>query len=181
MASPAIVPQSHLVPSIDLEPWYAIRTKSRHEKTVCKQLETDDLEVYLPIVQQFRQWSDRSRLIDLPLFPGYVFVRIPHFASKKVQVLRKPGVIGFVGNERGPASISDDELNGVRLLLANRVPYASHPYLKIGQRIRVKDGVLRGLEGILLRVGSKNGLLVSIDLIQRSLVIQLQGYAVEVI
>jgi transcription antitermination factor NusG len=175
------VSEPHPFSSTDLEPWYAIRTKSRHEKIVSRQLEMDDLEFYLPTIQQSRQWSDRTKLIDLPLFPGYVFVRPQHFSSQKVQILRKAGVIGFVGNGRGAAAIPDNELNAVRLLLRNRIPYASHPYLKIGQRIRVSDGALRGVEGILVRLGSNNGLVVSIDSIQRSLVIQLQGYAVEVI
>ncbi len=179
--SQTIVSEPHPCAPSHPEPWYAIRTKSRHEKIVSKQLEMDGLEFYLPLIQQSRQWSDRKKLIDLPLFPGYVFVRLPHFPSKKVPILRKAGVIGFVGNAQGAASIPDNELNGVRLLLAHRIPCASHPYLKAGQRIRVSDGALRGVEGILVRVGSKNGLVVSIELIQRSLVIQLQGYAVQVI
>ena len=163
------------------QPWYAVRTKSRHERVVAKQLELDQLEFFLPTVQQLRQWSDRTKSIDMPLFPGYVFARIPEFPSKKVQVLRKAGVIGFVTNERGAVSVPDAELNAVRLLLANRIPHASHPYLKVGQRIRITDGVLCGVEGILVGLGSKNGLVVSIDVIQRSLVIQLQGYGVQVI
>lgn len=165
----------------ELQPWYAIRTKSRHERVVAKQLEMDQLEFFLPTVHQLRQWSDRTKSIDMPLFPGYVFARIPEFPSKKVQVLRKAGVIGFVTNEKGAVSVPDAELNAVRLLLANRIPHASHPYLKVGQRIRITDGVLRGVEGILMGLGSKNGLVVSIDVIQRSLIIQLQGYGVQVI
>ena len=179
MATQTIVSQTQPLPFMEQEPWYAVRTKSRHERVVCKQLEADGLEFYLPSVQQSRQWSDRTKLIDSPLFPGYVFVRVPHFPSMKVQVLRTVGVIGFVGNERGAASIPDSELNGVRLLLMNRIPHASHPYLKVGQRIRVTDGVLRGVEGVLVSLGSKNGLVVSIDVIERSLIIQLQGYSVE--
>lgn len=181
MASQAVVSQSSSAYFPEQQPWYAIRTKSRHEKVVCKQLETEGLEIYLPIVQQSRQWSDRRKVIDTPIFPGYVFARINHFPSGKVQILRKTGVIGFVGNAGGATAIPDSELNGVRRLLANRIPYASHPYLKVGQRIRVTDGVLRGVEGILVGLGSKNGLVVSIEVIQRSLVIQLQGYGVEVI
>jgi transcription termination/antitermination protein NusG len=181
MASQVALSESHRAFLPEQQPWYAIRTKSRHERTVCKQLEMDGLEFYLPTVQQARQWSDRTKVIEAPIFPGYVFLRIRHFASEKVQILRKAGVIGFVGNERGAVTIPDTELNGVRLLLANRIPYASHPYLKIGQRVRVTDGVLRGVEGILVGFGSKNGLVVSIELIQRSLVIQLQGYGVEAI
>jgi transcription antitermination factor NusG len=181
MASQTLVSQSPLAFSPDPEPWYAIRTKSRHEKVVGRQLQMDGLEYYLPMIQQSRQWSDRTKLIDLPLFPGYVFVRLPNFPSKRLQILRNAGVIGFVGNERGAASIPDQELSSVRLLLANGISYASHRYLKVGQRIRVTDGALRGLEGILVRIGNKNGLIVSIDLIQRSLVIQLQGFAVQTI
>jgi transcription antitermination factor NusG len=181
MATQTVVSQTHPLPYVEQEPWYAVRTKSRHEKVVCKQLEADGLEFYLPTVQQSRQWSDRTKVIDCPLFPGYVFLRVPNFSSMKVQVLRKVGVIGFIGNERGAASIPDSELNSVRLLLQNRIPYASHPYLKVGQRIRVMDGVLRGVEGILVGLGSRNGLVVSIDLIERSLIIQLQGYGVQAV
>lgn len=181
MATQTVISQAQPLPFVEQEPWYAVRTKSRHEKVVCKQLEADGLEFYLPSVQQARQWSDRTKVIDSPLFPGYVFLRVPHFASMKVQVLRKVGVIGFVGNERGAASIPDSELNSVRLLLKNKIPYASHPYLKVGQRIRVTDGVLRGVEGILVGLGSRNGLVVSIDLIERALIIQLQGYNVEAV
>ena len=139
MATQTIVSQALPLPFVEQQPWYAVRTKSRHEKVVCKQLEADSLESYLPSVQQSRQWSDRTKVIDSPLFPGYVFVRVPHFPSMKVQILRKVGVIGFVGNDRGATPIPDSELNGVRCLLMNRIPHASHPYLKVGQRIRVTD------------------------------------------
>jgi len=181
MATQIIVSQAMSPLCVEQEPWYAVRTKSRHEKVVCKQLEADGLEVYLPSVQQSRQWSDRTKVIDSPLFPGYVFLRVPHLPSMKVQVLRKVGVIGFVGSERGATSIPDSELNSVRLLLMNRIPHASHPYLKVGQRIRVTDGVLRGVEGVLVGLGSRNGLVVSIDLIERSVIIQLQGYSVQAV
>jgi transcription antitermination factor NusG len=181
MATQVLISQSHPAFSEGREPWYAIRTKSRHEKVVCNQLEADGFDSYLPTVQQYRQWSDRRKLVDFPLFPGYVFVRTPQFLSQKVQILRKVGVIGFVNNGRGAAPIPDGELNDVRLLLRNRIPCASHPYLKVGQRIRITDGVLRGMEGILVGLGNKSGLVVSIDAIQKSLIIQLQGYGVQVI
>jgi transcription antitermination factor NusG len=163
------------------EPWYAVRTRSRHERVVCDQIDADGFESYLPTVQQSRQWTDRKKLIDFPLFPGYVFVRPPDFCAQKTQILRKVGVIGFVSNGRIAAQIPDSELNGVRLLLQNRIPHASHPYLQVGQRIRVTDGGLRGIEGILVSLGNKNGLVVSIDSIQKSLIIQLQGYGVQVV
>ncbi len=173
--------QESACPSLNCEPWYAIRTKPRHEKVVSRQLLMDGLEVYLPMVQQSREWSDRTKLVGLPLFPGYVFVRVPDLPFKRLLILRKAGVIGFVGNDRGAAAIPDQELNGVRRLLDNRVPHALHPYLNVGQRIRVRNGVLKGIEGILVHICDKKGLLVSIDLIQRSLLIELQGYSVQAI
>lgn len=163
------------------EPWYAVRTRSRQERVVCDQIDADGFESYLPMVQHSRQWTDRKKLIDFPLFPGYLFVRAPDFSAQKSQILRKVGVIGFVGSGRVAAQIPDVELNGVRLLLNNRIPHASHPYLQVGQRIRVTDGALRGIEGILVGLGNKDGLVISIDSIQKSLIIQLQGYGVEVI
>lgn len=182
MASKALISDSSQAEaSLEPEPWYAVRTKPRHEKTVAKQLEMDGLESYLPVVRQARQWSDRVQQIDSPIFPGYVFLRVPDYSSRKVQILRKPGVLGFVKDQRGATSIPDSELNAVRRLLSNRIPHASHPFLEIGQRIRIKDGVLRGVEGVLVEIGNRKGLVVSIELIQRALVIQLQGYEVQVI
>jgi transcription antitermination factor NusG len=173
--------QLHTAPAVESEPWYAIRTKSRHEQVVANQLRMDGVDFYLPVTQESRQWSDRKKVISAPLFPGYVFARVPEFPSKKVQILQKPGVLGFVSNGRGAATIPDTELNGIRLLVSNRVPYASHPYLNVGQQIRIINGALRGLEGILVSLGNKNGLVVSVGTIQRSLIIQLQGYEVQAI
>lgn len=162
-------------------PWYAVRTQSRHEWTVVKQLEVDGVEAYLPAIRETHRWSDRRKVVTKPLFPGYVFVRPQEFSSARVQILRKIGVIGFVGSLRGAEPIRDEELNGVRLLLSSQLPCAAHPYLAVGQRIRVKDGALRGIEGILVRVENENRLVVSLDLIERSLVVQLEGCSVQVV
>jgi transcription antitermination factor NusG len=155
--------------------WYALRIKPRHEKAVQRQLETDGFEAYLPLQKERRQWSDRRKDLEVPLFPGYTFVRLPDGPVERVRVLRKSGVLGFVGNSQRYAAIADEEIQNIRLLLGSGVPFCPHPYLRTGQRVRITDGVLCGLEGTVLRVANDESLVVSIDLIERSLIVRLQG------
>jgi transcription antitermination factor NusG len=161
--------------------WYAIQTAPRHEKSVTKQLRGDGIETFLPLTREVRQWSDRKQKIELPLFPGYVFLHLKDYASDRIQVLRKFGVVRFIGNQSGALPIPEPEIASVRQLLKNEIACKEHPYLKSGQRVRIRDGALRGIEGILLRVANDHTLILSVELIQKSLAIQLQGYEVEVI
>ena len=161
--------------------WYAIQTAPRHEKSVTKQLHGEGIEAFLPLTLEVRQWSDRKQKIESPLFPGYVFLHLKDYASDRLLVLRKFGVVRFIGNQSGALPIPEPEIASVRQLLKNEITCSEHPYLKSGQRVRIRDGALRGIEGILLRVANDRTLILSVDLIQKSLAIQLQGYEVEVI
>jgi transcription antitermination factor NusG len=159
--------------------WYAIRTRSRHEKVAARELDAQGIPVYLPLVGSVRQWSDRRTEVELPLFPGYAFVRVAYFSWDRVRVLRASGVVSFVGPTAAGASIPEEQIEAIRTLLVRKVPVKDHPFLTVGQRIRVRSGSLSGLEGILVAVNGSRNLVLSVEPIQRSLCINLDGYEVE--
>lgn len=159
--------------------WYALQTRSRHEKMVTRQLEERGVEVFLPLMTETRRWSDRKKLVQFPLFPGYTFVRLIYAPDSRLQVLRVEGVVGFVGTHGQGSPIPQEQIESVQTILKSDVPFAAYPYLKIGQRVRIRGGSLEGTEGILVGKKSDGMLVISIDLIQRSLAIRLHGYDVE--
>jgi len=160
--------------------WYAIRTRSRHEKVAARELDAQRIPVFLPLVASVRQWSDRRTEVELPLFPGYAFVRVAYFSEDRIRVLQTSGVVSFVGRNAG-ISIPEEQIKAIKTLVARKVPVRDHPFLKIGQRVRVRSGSLSGVEGILLAVNGLRSLVISVEPIQRSLCINLDGYDVEVV
>jgi len=166
----------------DVDPnfrWFAVQTLYRHEKSVFRQLTEDGVETFVPTYRELRRWSDRNKVIETPLFPGYVFVRIGDLASERVEVLRKPGVMSFVGNRQENSAIPDAEIENLKHVVQSGLPCSPCSYLKIGQRVRVRDGALRGIEGILMRVANEETVVLSIDLVQRSVMVRIQGYALD--
>lgn len=159
--------------------WYAIRTRSRHEKVAARELDAQGIPVFLPLVTSVRQWSDRRTRVELPLFSGYAFVRIAYLSGDRVRVLRSIGVVDFVGHKAEGASIPDQQIESIRTILDRRVPVKDHPFLNVGQRIRVRNGAISGVEGILLAVKGSRTLVISVEPIQRSLCISLDDYEVE--
>ncbi len=159
--------------------WYAIRTRSRHEKMVADQLEKQGVENFLPLVKRTRQWSDRVKEVDLPLFSGYAFVRVVLSSPDRLRVLQTHGVAGFVGINCSGTPIPDSQIADVRILLASKVPFEEQPFLQVGQRIRVRGGALDGVEGILSARNEDRSLVISLEPIQRSLSVRIQGYTVE--
>jgi len=172
-------PQTGLVGTIAPLEWFALRTRPRHEKMVAQQLETGGLEAFLPLCAQVRSWSDRRKIVELPLFPGYLFVRTSQIVQERVRVFRARGVLGFVGPNNQATPIPAQQIEAVRSLTQSQADIRPHPYLNIGQRVRIQNGALQGLEGILIRVANDQSLIVSVDLIQRSVVIRLEGYEVD--
>ena len=167
-----------LLPQHELA-WYAVHTYSRHEKKVAAEFEGKGLETFLPLLKQVHRWSDRNKTVELPLFPCYAFVRVAESAQEKVRVLSTGGVIGLVGAGRVGTPIPASEVEGIRAILENNVRFDPYPFLKVGQRVRVRGGSLDGLEGILLeRVGGRK-LVVSITGVERSLSICIEGLQVE--
>lgn len=145
---------------------------------VANQLQARGVQQYLPTITEIHRWSDRRKHVELALFPGYVFVRLVGTNERRVQVLRVPGVVRFVGPELGLA-IPDDEIEAVKTLIDRNLPWSSHPFLKAGQRVRVRGGALDGVEGVFLKRNGEDSLIISINAIQRSLAVSVQGYDVE--
>ena len=159
--------------------WYAIRTRSRHEKVAARELDAQGISVFLPLVTSVRQWSDRRTKVEMPLFPGYAFVRVDYFSGERVRVLRTTGVVDFVGQKAEGSSIPDEQIESIRTILVRNVPVKDHPFLNVGQRIRVRNGALSGVEGILVAVKGARQLVISVEPIHRSLCISLEDYQIE--
>jgi transcription antitermination factor NusG len=159
--------------------WYAIRTRSRHEKIVAEHLEKQGMESFLPLVKHTHKWTDRTKEVELPVFAGYSFVHMVFSPAERLRVLQTHGVVGFVGMKNLGVPIPDCQIQDIRRLLASAVPFVERAFLRVGQRVRIRGGALDGVEGILSAQEEDQSLVVSIDLIQRSLSVRLQGYDVE--
>jgi transcription antitermination factor NusG len=161
--------------------WYALQTRPRHEKRVASELAQKGVNAFLPLVSDIRQWSDRRVQVDLPLFSCYLFVNIVPTAECRVAVLQSYGALGFVGRGKEPISVPESQIEHVRRLVANKIPFVAHPFLEIGQRVRIRGGVLDGIEGILERRKGRDHLVLSVQTIQRSLSLSIEGYDVEAV
>jgi transcription antitermination factor NusG len=159
--------------------WFAVQTRPRHEKKVSAELQEKGITAFLPLVSTTRQWSDRSRVVAMPLFSQYVFVRFTQTLQARVSVLRTNGVTSFVGVGGIGVPIPDDQIERVQTVITQGVPATPHPFLNLGKRIRIRGGALDGLQGILTAVNGDQTLVVSVELIQRSLAIRVTGYAIE--
>src|SRR5579871_3476156 len=147
-------------------PWFALTAKPRHEKAVADSLQSKGLESFVPVYRARRQWTDRVRAVDLPLFPGYVFCRFAY--ASRLPVLNTPGVVSVVGFANMPAAIPEDEISRIRAIQASGLPAHPWPYLQAGQRARIERGALAGLEGVLIREKDSLRVVVSVALLQRS-------------
>jgi transcription antitermination factor NusG len=158
--------------------WFAVYTSPRHEKRVGQYLLQKEIEHYVPLYQARRKWRDGSKVtLDLPLFPGYVFVRIDR--SERVRVLQVPGVLSIVGGTgRQPASMPDAEIDALRAGLSLRHA-EPHPLLTVGQRARIRSGALAGMVGIVVRQKNSLRVVLTMDLIQQSVVVEVDGAELE--
>lgn len=161
------------------ENWYAVHTRARHERAVAHRLRELGVNTFLPLVTEVHRWSDRRKSVEVPLFGCYVFVKLPPTGEDRLRVLRIDGVFKFVGVRGVGTPIAETQIDAVRTLIGQQLPWSSHPFLQIGQRVRVRGGALDGVEGILLSRNDDNTLVVSIDAIQRSLAVRIQGYDLE--
>jgi len=153
-----------------LEPrWYAVYTCANHEKHVAAEIAARGAEHFLPVYRSVRRWKDRRVTLDLPLFPGYVFVRLP--LRDKLRILQVPSVVHFVSFNGLPAALPDDEVEALRSGLGHGLHAEPHPFLTVGRRVRITGGPFAGLEGILKRRKSGARVVVSMDLIQRSIAV----------
>ena len=158
--------------------WYAIHTRARHERVVEQRLRAEGLETFLPITSEVHRWSDRRKSMDVPLFSCYVFVRLALTPEERRRIFRVHGILGFVGIRGQGTPIPDEQIDAVRTILIQRIPWSSLPFLKVGQRVRIRGGALDGLEGILLSRNGDHKLVISVNAIQRSLAVHIEGYDV---
>ena len=157
--------------------WYALYTCARHEKRVVQQIERRRLSCFLPLYRSVRRWKDRRKELELALFPGYVFVHMS--LSNKLKVLEVPGVVRLVSFNGQPAALPEEEIEALRNRLSGSAKIEPHPYLRAGRKVRVRSGPFQGLEGVIVRRKDRCRLIFSIDLIQRSLAIELDEADVE--
>jgi len=167
-------------PQSGAEVWFAVQTRYRFEKKAAAQFAGKGLEVFLPLRKESRAWSDRRKMLTVPLFPGYAFVRSAKSVTMRLMVLQTAGVIGFVSFAGAAAVVPEKQIEDLRLLLAQDVPFSLYPFVRTGQRVRIRGGCLNGLEGLLTR-REKGKIMISIESIQRSLAVEIQGYEVEII
>jgi transcription antitermination factor NusG len=159
--------------------WYAIQTRSRHEKKVAQEIRDKGIRTFLPLVTQVRRWSDRNQKVQLTLFPSYVFVHTEDSANSRLRVLQTAGVVGFVGSQGRGTPIPEKQIEDIRILVDRNVPFEDFPFLEVGQRVRIHGGALDGVEGLLVAKNTGQSLVVSIDLIKRSVLVRVTGYELE--
>jgi len=165
-------------PRVGVEEWFAIQTKPRHEKKVASALKEKDISVFLPLYNAVHQWSDRQQKVQIPLFPNYVFVRIIPRLSRTA-VLQTNGVRSFVGIRGEGTYVREEEIEAIQRILTERIAFAGYPFLNIGQRVRIRGGSLDGVQGILVAAANDRSLVVSVECLQRSLAIRIDGYCVD--
>lgn len=152
--------------------WYALAVKSRFEKVVARNLEAKGYEGFLPLARHRRRWSDRSKEITLPLFPGYVFCRFD-LSSDRLPILMIPGVNALTGFGKEPAVVDPAELGSVRALLESGVHCRPWPFLAVGEKVTVEHGALAGVDGIVTKVRNEYRLVISVSLLQRAVAVEI--------
>jgi transcription antitermination factor NusG len=159
------------------EPWYAAYTLANHERRVARQLQERKISSFLPTYKSVRRWKDRRKLLELPLFPSYVFVQIN--AANRLDLLRLPGVLGLVCFQGKPVPVAPAEMENLRQGLSGQAGARPHPYLKVGRKVRIRNGSMAGVEGILVRKRDCARVVLSISLLQRSISVDIDEADVE--
>jgi transcription termination/antitermination protein NusG len=167
------------VPELGLPNWYAVHTRARHEKMVAERLREQGVTTFLPLITEVHRWSDRRKKIELPLFSCYVFAKMIPRGVERLHLYRMNAVFGIVSVRGEWVAIPNEQIEAVRALINHQLPWSVHPFLKIGQRVRVRGGSMDGVEGVLLSRNGDRTLIISVEAIQRSLALRIEGYDVE--
>lgn len=162
--------------------WYAIHVKSRHEFQVSERLTKAGIEAFLPVVERFRRWKDRKKLINFPLFPGYLFVHIDKNPQSRLTVLKTKGIVRLLGTAPGePEPVPEEQIISLKKLVENKADLNPYPYLNEGQRVRIKRGTLAGVEGIFVKKLGQHMLVLSVDILQKGVSLKLDASEIETI
>lgn len=159
--------------------WYPLQTRYQCEKKVDVALRNQGFESFSPTCLEARRWSDRTKLVEAPLFPGYTFVRMEADPELLIKVLRLPGLVRFVTSGRDLVAVPVAEMDAVRALAASNADYEPGPFPAVGERVRIRGGCLEGVEGVLTIHSDSREIVISVGAIQRSLKVQLGSYRVE--
>lgn len=163
-----------------LPQWFALEIRHRFEKKILTQLRDQGFNVFLPLLAEHHTWSDRQKIVTAPLFPGYAFVHIGQSRDSWQIVLRTVGVIRFVSFGGRVVAVPPKQVEDLQLLMRQKGLFSLHPFIHAGRRVRIRGGCLHGLEGILVQ-HEKKKLVISIESIQRSLAIEIEGYELELV
>jgi len=161
--------------------WYALHTRSRQEKVVVSQLERRGIKTFLPLVKEMHRWSDRQKLVQLPLFSCYAFVHMQLLPELWYKVMQTNGVLRFVGVRGGGIPIPENQIESLQAVLSSAAPFELCPFLQVGRRVRIRGGALDGIEGLLTARNGDCTLVISVEPIQRSISIRIDQYQVELI
>lgn len=151
--------------------WFAVQVAAKHEKIVASILSYKELVNFLPTYKKKKKWSDRFKIVELPLFPGYVFCQFNH--SMVRDVLSTPGITKIVGFGRKPHPIADEEISALQKMMRFGIPTRPEPYLKVGRKVQITRGALAGVIGILTRYSNQERLVISLDMITQSVSIEI--------
>ncbi|MGE5205050.1 MAG: transcription termination/antitermination protein NusG [Chlamydiota bacterium] len=157
--------------------WYVLHTLANHEKRVAQHMQQLEIEHFLPLYRSVRRWSDRKKELQLPLFAGYVFVHTR--LRERLRILQAPGVVQLVSFQGKPAAVAETEIEFLRGTLRGGVCVEPYPYLKLGRRVRVHSGPLAGIEGFLADRKGRLRVVLSLDLIQRSIAAEVAADEIE--
>lgn len=169
--------KSPITPAIPSASWFAVYTRHQHEKLVARFLAGNGVETFLPLYNTTHRWKDRIKRLSLPLFPNYVFI----FArtDRRAAILHAPGIYDFVRHSRSPAPIPFEEIAAVRRIVEKGLSVEPHPFLRFGDRVRLRTGPLEGMEGILVRKKTLYRLVISVELLVRSVAVEVDAVDIE--
>src|SRR5438477_6730155 len=154
-------------------PWFAIQVRAKHEAGVAEFLRSRGYDPFLPIHQSRKVWSDRIKVVDSPLFPGYMFCRLN--VEDRMPILTAPGVIRIVGYNRVPVAVDEAEIKCLQALVTSGLPHQPWPFLRIGEQVQIESGPLQGLKGILVELRGMHRLVLSVSLLQRSVAVEIDA------
>jgi transcription antitermination factor NusG len=161
----------------DATDWYVLYTRHQHEKTVAQMLSNKGFEILLPLYSSVNRWKDRTKLVNLPLFPCYVFLR--GALERRVDIMKTPGVNALVSSAGRPASVPAEEMAAIQRIVASGSEVEPHPFMKCGDRVKVKGGPLTGLQGILVRKKDLYRLVLSVEMLGKSASVEVDAFLVE--
>lgn len=157
--------------------WYAVRVKPRYEKVVAFAAHRKGFEEFVPLCIRRHRWSDRSKPVEVPLFPGYVFCRLK--IEQRLSLLTIPGVLHFVGIGRTPAPIDQDEIAAIQTAVQSGSGILPWPFLEMGQRVRLTSGPMAGLEGTLIQARDQHRFVIGLTILRRAIAVEIQNHWVE--